>query len=433
MKEYYLRSKFKPNELWSLYTGDLKLIEDAFKNKSRVTQWYSLVFENGFRDSITPIQSDVVRRLINSINDIAYSKVEFKVNESVDLDIMDFVKTLEKSLQLFSEVGVRWSLVDGKYIPKIYVNDLFDYKQTEFSIESHYYYHYYTEKINNQTEQYMLTTTIDGYFESNELFHLRNQKWIPVPIDTLDYLAEIPEEFNHGKETSFIISYDSGFNNIISLVELMDEALSYMGHGTLLSMPRTYMPEDVAMKSGTDKSVDKQSGLVSTLKTLVCNVIKVPYLDNNYQKIDTEQPVIQVDNYEKVKDTALREILNIIGISPVSLGVESLSANTSGESINAREKQTERFRDNLLSLRIPQLKKMFEAVGLVVDITIKPFNESVDVIAMEKLGKLVDNGDLSKYTYLKLSFPHWDEKQIQDELTKQNLQVGGLDLVDVAS
>lgn len=427
---YHLRKGFEANKLYALYTGNLDLIESAWKDNTSLVEWYKFIFDPAMKSNIAPIQSNVVKNLTGLINDVLYSKVNFDYDkENTTLDVDKFVKELETTLQLFDVVGVRWSLVDNKYIPKIYVNNTFGYEFDEFKIGKHFYYHYYTEKINNVDTKFKLVSTIDGNWEYNELYQWQQNEWKKVPLETLDYLADVPEEYNHTFDTSFIFQNDGDLKHVISLVELMDEALTFMSMSTLLSLPTTYLPEDAALESGTNASVDEQAGLMSTLRKRACGLIKVPYLDQNYQRIDTDQPIIQVDNYIKVKDEAYNEILNIIGINDT----DNLPSNLSGEAIMRLEERTRRFRDNTLNERVKQLQSMFDIINFNIKINILPFFDNVDVDRLVKLSSVVNVGNLSKRTMLKLSFPHWTDDEIKTELSRQNLQVGDLDLVDIGN
>jgi len=135
--------------------------------------------------------------------------------------------------------------------------------------------------------------------------------------------------------------------------------------------------------------------------------MKIPTIEDGKQQIDVVQTKVMAEEYQKVIDSATKQVLSIVGLSAITIEDDSISAATSGASLAEREKLTIRTRNAIIQERKEQLENMFIELGYHdFDIDFGTFGSSISPDTMLALNQMIKDDNISKRTALKLLFPH---------------------------
>lgn len=409
----YLSAK-EQTKLLALYDGDLKDIFEAF-NTSKEGEWYKFINDQALLGLVNPLQSQMVTKVISTINDIIYGKLV--IEDGLD---KEFLIELETLLQLFGEVLVTWDKIDGEFFPKFYIGGQVDYHET---YNGRFMYHtareyFKTEDFKEYVFEKHYEHVGEGSIQSNSLYLKQGNSLRKVPLSTIPETTGLPEQVKWEHKTSFIFRTDNRLSKIINLVQLIDETLTYMNLSSRISAPTTYVSSDIALQYANGESVDKQYTPAELIKQRIWGVIDVPYVEGQRQSVEMHQPEIKVENYIAIKQQATREILGIIGISESTWGYDDVGERTSADSIREREKLTLRTRERLLLERRDGLMNMFNALGKNFKLDFGNYTDVMNGDNLIKLAVVVEKGFLSEKTFLEQGFPLWSEARVQEELER---------------
>lgn len=331
------------NKTLALYNGNLKDIFSAF-NSSKTGEWYKFVNDDPLLNMLSPVQSHLMSKIVDTKNDILYGKLvkEDKVDK-------EFLNNLETMLQLFGEVLVTWDKLDGELYPRLYVGTQKEYHET-FTGDFlwHKAYETYTHgMVEFKFEKHYEVLKNGKTRQTNKLFKGKKE----VPLTTIWQTKHLPKVKIWNHKPAFLFRTNHKLDKIVGLVQVVDEVLSFLALATRQSAPTIYISEDLIMENGNDESVDKQYDPVETLRNRMYGFMKLPYVDEKMQKVDLEQPKIETKTYEQVRMIVIKEILGIVGISEATWAYDKVGERTSGESLVQRERLTLRTRSHLINER----------------------------------------------------------------------------------
>lgn len=430
----------KGGKLYALYTGVDEYLKEAF-NKANDNDWYRLAYNNDVIKSMSLVKTNTTKKVIDTINSLLYKGITFNGEENFEMET--FVEEVETALQLFGEIAVKWARVKVdnklKWVPEIYVEDTFYYDSDRFNIFNHYYPKFYIKTNDNGEEiKYKLITTVDRTKVFNELFKYQEgnaygeQKgWVKVELTEIVETQDLVEKIDHGFETSFILKTNNKLASCITLLQAIDMVMSYHLQSARKLLPIDYIPVDKVLQAGSNKPIDQQFSAVRNNINAILGYSLISTSDEQKQFVKREQSQIDTSAFIEIKKELIKEILTNVGLSEKDYNFDNIGANSSAESIRERGELSRNTREVLLKQRKKQFEYMFEQLPVNITMEFSSETYTFNVESIFKLSQVVDKGDLSKYTFLKLSFPHWSEEEIQKELTRLNLQVGDLDLADV--
>lgn len=398
------------NKVLSLYEGNQKEIFNAFSS-SKSGEWYKFINDQALLRMITPVQSHLISKIIDTKNDILYGRMVQE--ENVD---RDFLYELETLLQLFGEVMVTWDKLDGVLYPRLYVGKQMDFHET-FTGDFlwHKAHEIYThDMVEYKFEKHYEVLKNGKTRQTNRLFKGEKE----VHLNTIWETRNLPKIKIWNNKPAFIFRTNHKLDRVVGLVQLVDEVLSFLSLATRQSAPTIYVSEDLIMENGSDESVDKQYDPVEMLKNRMYGMMKLPYVEERMQKVDLEQPRIETKTYEAVRMIALTEILGIVGISEATWAYDKVGERTSGESIMQRERLTLRTRHSLITERKQALISMYKELGIDTVFDFGNYDVALNGDNLIKLSVVVDKEHLSLRTFLEQGFPLWSEERVTIEMAR---------------
>ncbi len=406
MLEYERKSRLK---LKTLYDGNLKNIFKAYASDS-TGSWYKFANDQKVLDIVVPTQSDIVARTLNTIVELMYSDATITKNE--DNITIDTLKYLEKVVQLNGEciVMVDYDSIARQRVLSIMSPD--EYDKTIDNIGNLYTFHTYFDFEDNDTEyrleniRYANRNVMEYLVYEAQDFNKSPEERNYLDLSAFSHLFNLAPVYEaQGHKFAYHFSTDYKFKKILPMVEVLDEALTYTRLATRLSIPTSYIPEDIAQM--TFDGNEKQP--VDFLYDRLCGFTKIVTIDADKQKVDVDNPGLKSEDYKAVFAMYQNEILSTVGVSSASINSSNIDAQNPSMMVSAeREKLSVRTRNSLIQERKIQLHDMFiDLFGSTIpEINFANFGVNIEPNMLNSLNTMINNNNISKETALKLLFPH---------------------------
>lgn len=405
-------------KLDALYHNDIEKIFKAYESCSQ-GEWYKWINDKRLLAIISPIKSNTVSKIVDTICNIVYEDVRIGDN-NLNLKLKDLYE-IETKLQLNGEIAIEW-------IPEVN-NGTTTWNYEIFHEEKYFqeeedcftFIRYYGENC-----EYMLQTMHIGNTILNELYKIDNEKMTKVDLNSIEETKDIVEEIviPNVTQTAFKFKTKNKLKDAIDWVLMIDEAMTFLNLGVRSSGNALAIEEDV----GTTVGLNNPGTVVNQIiKDRMLGILKLP--NQQGTGIESIQGEVLTEQYKEVRAIAIQEVLSIMGISMASYDYTNIGANASGEAISQRKDLTRRTRSWLINEREEQYMSMYEALGVSYDIAFATFKDMLPLDEQLKVMALVNGNMIPHEVGLLMIDSSLTEEEAREMAAKVNDNVSGLSLM----
>lgn len=377
--------------------------------------WYK-VLGLGNIEVLNPSQAHIMSQIIRRKLSLLWGKVEIEENE-----ILDKFKLyeIENYVQRYGEIVIKIVYENNKPELEIVTRN---YKQHEDHLELFYFY-----KLDN----HIRIKLVEKYFNDNtverELYEqVDGESFIQVSLNKYSsfFGMELQDFEKLEHQTVFTFTNERNLLQVVSHANTLDMLNTNIDWITRTGKPLLVISKDVALKDG---NIDKTNAIeiMSDSYNFTVEQYEDTESQNKISPIQMISPEIQktLDPYQKVKETIAIECANIMGLSATSLGSNftQVSASASAESLQEREKLTQDTKTHERNLRLAQLKQVFDALGLSVEISTNDEEDELDIQTVLGYQQMLKDQTISFETFCAKVFPNWTPTDIAKE--RQRLRI----------
>ena len=402
--------------------GDVEKISKLHQGYADL-KWYKHVNKGSYQ-KVNLVKSGLMKTILETKVDLLWRNVK---TDSPYFDAI-FIRNLERELQKYGEVLVKFDIVNGEFAHR-FIHDNFkvikdNYDTVRQIINTEYY--------NYDDKNYMLEQTYMGTTEYNKLYEYRGgSDWVQVPLSTIPDIGDAYDPVREYKfEPIHRFTNERNLKDVIPLVNSVDMNLSNIDYIQLRGVPFMLLPQELAMRNMKDsrKPVDLDEQNVEYQLTDMRNfIVKNDYKGQDYQKPEFIQPEINLTPYIEAINNFTTISANVMGLADISLGAGSstIGANTSAEAVRERENLSLRTKKSERSQRIKDLEKMFKKIDETIKIDISDDEDSFDNDLFQAYWILYTSGVIDKQTLLTNTVkPYWttaDHMDVEDKVIREKL------------
>lgn len=421
------------NKLNALNSGDLDIIYNVY-NGSKTGSWYKFINDDLLLDFVTPVQSDTVNKVLNTLLSVLYSDISITYDNTDSITSFlneKFFEDLEKQLQLHGEMLLSFEFKDGIKYPVFLRPHEYVSKFNNFGLTTSYnkYFNFEFDEVHYVLETIMYTgvNRIEYYvFEKEKIewskvngtaYSLKDLFEYEIFDNFIDYLG-IRQFYTLHHKFAYRLETDFKFSKVVSLVELIDEALTFIKLGTRQSAPSIYIPEDISFDCENGECEDNPIAILKARMTGIVKYPTVPGSEGN-QRVDIIQANVDIDGFRHVIENAREEIFSIVGLSKDTMEANLDDAGNGYNSQMEREKLTIRTRNKLITERKRQLTDIFNDMGVTnFDMDFATFGSNISPELLLALNTLEESSNMSKEVMVKLMYPQWNKTQVDEEIER---------------
>lgn len=267
---------------------------------------------------------------------------------------------------------------------------------------------------------YLATEYGKGYI-ANALLDKQGNK---VPFDRLEETKGLEERTDYATSSRLFVEVpnnlqgQSDYFGIVDDFSAVDEAYSAISDLIRKGHIKTYIPKAMAVTTKDGQAIPGD---------YTDNVSMIPMANPTNAPYKIERDVVTMgDNLNALRaafDSAVLHALQTTGLSPATLGYDAGGANSSGEALSIRERQSMRTRAEAIKVWSNALEQMMRIALYMqtgkeyegqLSVTFTEYESPTFDQKVESLGKALQYQLIDRMTALQQLYPDKEEEELKD-------------------
>lgn len=372
--DYYLRE----NKVW--YDGNAQKLEYFYKSNYGPNIIHQYKFWQMVNTQMPRLHYPLASTISETMGNLLFNdKPEITIDSGSKSRNKKYQSRLDdicdlNELQTILQEGARLQSYSGSVGMKLnFDSNIADaplittYPKEDFYVERKFGQVVYIDFYDYYKEEYKLVSRYGRGYIHYKLYHNRDE----VSLSTLDETAKLKDVAFFDKDGLIINTLfatvignktkdgESDYADLHDTFHGIDEVYSTFLTYIRRTKPNVFITEDIAKKDKNGEALP-----LNEFDNIITILDEAPMGENGRRDSKIERSIheVKIEGYKSSMDKLRNTVLEKIGISPATIGIDSAGGNASAEALRVRERTSIKTRSQKLELWRESLKEFIAAI-----------------------------------------------------------------------